>query len=85
MKEFSYQITDKNGLHARPAGLLVKEAGKYSSAITLKTDTKSADAKKIFNIMSLGVKCGTKVLVSIEGNDEDTAYNNLKTFFEENL
>lgn len=35
MKQFTYVITDPAGVHARPAGLLVKEAAKYSSAITI--------------------------------------------------
>ncbi len=85
MKEFTYMITDENGLHARPAGLLVKEATKFASDILLKTDLKSADAKKIFNIMAMGIKSNDKVLVTISGSDEDIAYTDLKAFFENNL
>ena len=35
MKSFNYVITDEVGIHARPAGLLVKEAKKYESAVTI--------------------------------------------------
>ncbi|MBQ7793012.1 MAG: HPr family phosphocarrier protein [Clostridia bacterium] len=85
MKEFTYNITDENGLHARPAGLLVKEAGKYNCSVTLKSGDKSADAKRIFAVMSLSVKCGDSVTVITEGADEDNAATSLKAFFEENL
>ena len=47
MKEFKYVVQDELGLHARPAGLLVKEAAKYKSAITLDSGAKKADAKRI--------------------------------------
>ena len=38
MKEFTYTITDEQGIHARPAGLLVKEAAGFASAITIEKD-----------------------------------------------
>ena len=46
MIQFQYTITDPNGLHARPAGLLVKEAQKFSSAVKLTRGEKSADLKR---------------------------------------
>ena len=85
MKEFIYTITDPNGLHARPAGLLVKEAAKYSSAITITCDGKSGDAKKIFAVMGLGVRSGSSVTVKVDGTDEDTAVTALEEFFKANL
>ena len=82
MKEFKYVVMDELGLHARPAGLLVKEAAKFKSAITLDS---GADAKRIMAVMSMGVKKGVEVTVSIEGEDEDAAYETIKKFFEDNL
>ena len=35
MEKFTYVITDPAGIHARPAGLLVKEAGKFASKLTI--------------------------------------------------
>ena len=55
MKEFKYVVQDELGLHARPAGLLVKEAAKFKSAITLDSGAKKADAKRIMAVMSMGV------------------------------
>jgi len=85
MKTFNYVITDEVGLHARPAGLLVKEAGKYTSNITVESNGKSADSKRIIAIMGLGVKKDDEVTVNIEGSDEDAAFEALQTFFTENL
>ena len=85
MKTFDYTIKDELGIHARPAGVLVKEAKKYQSAMTITKDGKSAAATKLMAIMSLGVKCGNTVQVSVEGEDEDTAAEAMKAFFEANL
>ena len=85
MKSFTYTIKDELGLHARPAGLLVKEAAKFKSAITLDSGVKKADAKRIMAVMSMGVKQGVEVTVTIDGEDEDAAFDAIKTFFETNL
>ena len=50
MKEFTYTITDPQGIHARPAGLAVKEAKKFESKITIEKGSKKGDLKKIFKI-----------------------------------
>ena len=73
------------GIHARPAGLLVKEAKKYESKVSITKDGKSAEATKLMALMGLGVKCGETVEVSVEGADEDTAFDGIKAFFEANL
>lgn len=85
MKEFQYVITDAEGIHARPAGLLVKKAKEFSSAIAIKKGEQSGDAKKIFSVMGLAAKKGETVTVCVEGADEDTAAPALEAFFKENL
>ena len=85
MKAFEYTVKDELGIHARPAGLLVKEAKKYDSKIVIKKDTKAVEATKLMAVMSLGVKRGQEVEVEISGSDETTAYEELKAFFEANL
>ncbi len=87
MKTVEYMITDPVGLHARPAGLFVKKASAYQSNITVKNaeNDKSADAKRIMAVMSLGVKQGNKIILSIEGEDEDTAQAELEAFLKESL
>lgn len=86
MKSFSYTITDPQGIHARPAGILVKEAAKYASDITIeKEDGKSGSAKKIFAVMGLGIKAGMTITVKCDGADEDAASAALEEFFKTNL
>ncbi len=85
MKKFTYVVTDSEGIHARPAGLLVKKASCYTSDIFIQKDEKKIDAKKILGVMSLGAKQGQEVTIIIEGNDENEAYDELQTFFTQNL
>ena len=85
MKEFSYVITDSEGNHARPAGLLVKEAAKFQSDIKLKKGDKEADAKRIFGVMGLAVKCGEEIVMTADGTDEDEAIAAIEAFLKENL
>lgn len=85
MLKFSYVIQDEVGLHARPAGQLVKEAKKYESSIRIVKGEKSADASKLMAVMGLGAKCGDTVEVEAEGADEAAAAEGLKVFFEQNL
>ena len=83
MIQFQYTITDPNGLHARPAGLLVKEAQKFSSAVKLTRGEKSADLKRLFAVMGMGVKYGKTVEVTVDGADEAQDAQILEQFFRE--
>ena len=85
MKEFTYEIKDPMGVHARPAGLLVKAAAGYASAVTMTAPNGTADCKRIMAVMRLAVKQGNTVTVKCEGADEDKAYEELKAFFEASL
>lgn len=85
MKNFEYTIKDELGIHARPAGMLVKEAKKYQSKITITKEGKTAEASKLMAVMSLGVKCGQTVQIAVEGPDEEEAAAGIQAFFEENL
>ena len=85
MKSFKYVIKDEIGIHARPAGLLAKEAKQYESKIVIDKAGKTAEATKLMAVMSLGVKCGEEITVTVEGADEETAVEKIKAFFEANL
>ena len=85
MKTFEYTIKDELGIHARPAGLLVKEAKKFESECTITKDGKTKKLTQLMMLMSLGVKQGDTVIVSVDGADEDAAVASLKEFFENNL
>lgn len=85
MKEFTYTITDPAGIHARPAGILVKKTQPYASEVTLVKGDKQANAKSMLSVMGLGAKNGETVTVKVEGADEADAAAELETFFKENL
>ncbi len=85
MKEFNYVLTDENGIHARPAGILVREAAKFKSSITIQKDDKKADGKRLFSLMSLAAKKGDNILVTIEGEDEEQATKMLQDFLIANM
>ena len=85
MKEFKYVITDEVGIHARPAGLLVKEAKQFTSTITISKGDKSAKATALMKLMGMGVKKGDEITVTVEGDDEDAAAAAIEAFLKANM
>ena len=85
MVSFTYVIKDKLGLHARPGLLLVQEAGKLTSNITINKGAKSGDAKRMFCVMNLAVKQGDQITVQVEGENEAADAEVMKNFLEHNL
>lgn len=85
MREFKYVITDPEGIHARPAGELVKAAKAFACDIKLVKDGKAGDCKRIFGLMGMGVKNGQEVTLTFEGADEDAACEAMSKFMQENL
>lgn len=85
MLTFEYTIKDPQGIHARPAGELIKIVKGVQSKVTIDKAGKTVDASKIFAVMGLGVKAGETVTFTFEGDDEQAAQEAVKTFMEENL
>ena len=86
MKPFTYTITDPVGIHARPAGVLAKQAKALDSTVTIaKADGKSAAATKLMALMGLGIKQGDTVTVTVEGGNEETNAAAMEKFFKDNL
>ena len=85
MKTFDYTITDPVGLHIRPAGKLVALAKTFESAVTVAGNGKTVDCKRMVALMSLGIKNGDSITLSVEGADEEGAASALKNFLSENL
>lgn len=85
MKTFEYTVTDEQGIHARPAGELIKVVKGFSSSVQIAKGDKSADCKKIFGVMGLAAKKGDTVTFTFEGEDEDAAYEAVSSFMKENL
>ena len=85
MKEFKHVINDPLGLHARPAGMLVKAVAGYASKVTIAAPTGTADAKRLMAVMRLAAKQGMELTVTVEGADEEKAAAELQAFLSANL
>ncbi|MDD3139890.1 MAG: HPr family phosphocarrier protein [Lachnospiraceae bacterium] len=85
MKQFNHKVTDPLGIHARPAGFLVKEAVKFACIITIKKDGISVDAKKVMAVMALGIKQNQEVTVQFDGEDESEAFAAILQLFKDNF
>lgn len=85
MKEFQYTVKDACGIHARPAGVLVKLVKGFSSTVTITAGGKSCDMKKLMALMDLGVQQNDTVSVKVEGSDEEACAQAVETYFQENL
>ena len=84
--EFDFKFENEHGLHARPAGELVKEVKEnLSSDVTIEVPrlNKTAKADKLFTLMGLGVKKGEDVKVIVEGENADEDAEKLKNFLSE--
>lgn len=84
MKQLVVTIQGEAGLHARPAGAVVKKAGEFASKITLEKDGKAVDAKRLLAVLSLGAKQGDELTITAEGADEEAAVAAVKETIETN-
>ena len=82
MKKINYTVTAEAGIHARPAGLLVKKAASFKSNIKILHEQRGseADLKRLMAVMALGVKQGDGIVLSVDGEDEEEAADALEAF-----
>lgn len=85
MVSFTYTVNDPEGLHARPAGLLIQCAKGLESEITVSHNGVKVNAKRIFAVMGLGVKAGDAVEFSVSGEREEEDAKLLGDFCRTNL
>ncbi len=85
MIKFTFTVHDEMGLHARPAGALVKEAAKCTSKVTIRKGDRIGDAKRIFNVMGLSIKANEEVELIVEGDKEQEEAAALESFIKENI
>ena len=81
----NYDILASEGMHARPATALVKLAREFKSTILLEKGPKTIKLNSLLNILSMGIKGGETIILSVEGEDEDKAIAALDDFFKDNL
>lgn len=82
MGSFEYVVKDPEGIHARPAGVIVAAAKEASSPVTITKGDKTIEAKKLLALMGLGIKNGETITVSC---DDDAVLESFKKVLEENL
>ena len=70
MKEATVTVSNRAGIHARPAALLVQTAGKFSSTIFLEKNTERVNGKSIMGVITLGAVFNTKIKIIADGKDE---------------
>ncbi|MBX6352898.1 MAG: HPr family phosphocarrier protein [Thermoflavifilum sp.] len=85
MREATVTIRNRSGLHARPASLLVQEASRFQSQLSLTKGDKTVDLKSILGVMSLAVMAGDTVTLRAEGPDEQEALTRLVELIESGL
>ncbi len=78
-------VSNPTGLHARPAASLVALAKSFTSAITIKYGEKSANAKSILAVLTLGASQGASLTISTDGVDETAAAEQILEAFSNNL
>ncbi len=85
MKTFDYTIKDALGIHARPAGLLVKAVKASGSSVSITKGEQTVAADRLLSVMGMGIRCGDTVTVTVSGGDEEAAAKLLQEFFEKHL
>lgn len=70
------------GLHARPAAAFVQEAGRHKCQITIESNGKQADGKRILQVLTMGVKCNQEIIIRASGEGEAEAVASLVSLLE---
>ena len=82
MLEKELVVQNKNGLHARPASEVVKNASSFKSTVFIKFGDKNINAKSIVGLLSAGIGCGSNVILQVDGEDESEALESLAALIE---
>ncbi len=86
MKRIAYTVKDRDGMHARPAGAVIKAAGAFHSSIVLiHKDRKVSLKGGIFGLLGLGIRCNDEIVLEIDGDDELEAANAMTKALNDNL
>jgi len=73
------------GLHARPADQLAREARKWQSRIELLSDSQRVDGKSILDVLTLAAEAGTRLIVEATGPDAREALEAIGSLFDRNF
>jgi phosphocarrier protein len=81
MTEQTVVISNRAGVHARPAALLVQTTKNYNCSIYLEKGRDKINAKSIMGVITLGAAFGTEIKITAEGDDEEAAVKALVHLF----
>ncbi|MGE4277370.1 MAG: HPr family phosphocarrier protein [Lawsonibacter sp.] len=84
MRQMEVTVRDKDGIHARPAGILAQKMQSFPCKIVIQKGEKEADCKRLFALMKLAIKCGETIILTADGEQEDEAILAAQQIFEEN-
>ena len=73
------EVTNHNGIHARPASMFVKTASLYDSDVTVEKEGNAVDGKNVMGLLSLEVYMGSMLKITVTGEDEEEAMAELVT------
>ncbi len=82
MREIKYVVTNPLGVHARPCALLAQCCVNYKSEILVKSNDTAADGRNVLSLLNLQIKYGDTMIITIDGADEDEAYENVMSVIE---
>jgi phosphocarrier protein HPr len=85
MDKFQFEITDPAGLHARPAAQFVQKASCFKSKVKIVGNNKESDAKSIIGVIGMGLKKGTRIIITADGEDEKECLQSLKELCKSNF
>jgi phosphocarrier protein len=75
-------VTNKMGIHARPAAMIVRVANKYTSEVTVEKDDEQVNGKSIMGLMMLAAGSGSKLRFKADGDDAEDMLKEMTTLFE---
>jgi phosphocarrier protein HPr len=82
MKEKTVIVTNRAGIHARPAALIVQTATKYSASVFLERNDEKVNGKSIMGVITLGAVYNSEIKIIVDGEDEEKALHALVALFE---
>ena len=85
MPTAEFTVTNKLGIHARPAAQFVKTASQFTCDIQVEKDEEQADGKSIMGLMMLAAGHGSILIISTDGDDADEALSALGTLISRNF
>jgi len=85
MKELQHTVINQLGMHARPAGLFAKLAKEHHSRIKVFKGEQSADAVRILAVMSMEIKAGDRIRITVDGEDEEEVMRQVREVCEQIL